>query len=338
VFKAKALPKMPRQISEMAKLPVRQFITAGSADEMVPAQSVFTPAFIDALRYGLGDLYKDGYVTGEELGLYLKSKVPQHTDQTPQYGKIKDYKLARGDFVFIAGKGRNQISQTVQPHQQTSVPVSPVPMAPVPVSPVPATPVFKPDSDRDGVTDEQDKCPNNTHAELANGIYKTGAQRGCPLDRDQDGLPDYRDKCPRNRTEELAQGVDTSGCPLDSDQDGVANYQDHCPRNRSTELAQGVNPRGCPLDSDKDGVADYRDSCSYNTSKEVSQGIDASGCPKDSDRDGVANYQDHCPRNTSKEISKGVDSRGCPLDKDSDGVADYRDYYPLPNTYRLYLE
>ncbi|MEK8021318.1 MAG: caspase family protein, partial [Candidatus Parabeggiatoa sp.] len=63
VFKAKALPKMPRQISQMAELPVRQFITAGSADESVPAKSVFTPAFVDALRYGLGDLYKGGYVT-----------------------------------------------------------------------------------------------------------------------------------------------------------------------------------------------------------------------------------------------------------------------------------
>jgi len=110
VFKARNLPKMPRQISQAAKEPVRQFITAGSANEVVPAKSVFTPAFIDALRYGWGDLYKDGYVTGEELGLYLKNKVPLHSAQTPQYGKIEDYELSRGDFVFFVG-GEQEISK-----------------------------------------------------------------------------------------------------------------------------------------------------------------------------------------------------------------------------------
>jgi uncharacterized caspase-like protein len=102
VFKAKNLPKIPlRQITQAAQLPVRQFITAGSANETVPAKSVFAPVFVDALRYGFGDTNKDGYVTGQELGLYLWNKVPKHTEQTPQYGKIKDYELSRGDFVFV---------------------------------------------------------------------------------------------------------------------------------------------------------------------------------------------------------------------------------------------
>ena len=103
VFQAKALPKVPRQLTQATKLPVRQFITAGSADETVPASSTFTPAFVDALKYGWGDLTHDGYVTGQELGLYLQSEVPKHARQTPQFGKIKDYKLSRGDFVFFVG-------------------------------------------------------------------------------------------------------------------------------------------------------------------------------------------------------------------------------------------
>ncbi len=103
VFKAKELPKVPRQITKLAKEPVRQFITAGSENETVPAKSVFTPAFVDALQFGLGDLTHDGYITGQELGLYLQGEVPEHTDQTPQYGKIRDYELSRGDFVFIVG-------------------------------------------------------------------------------------------------------------------------------------------------------------------------------------------------------------------------------------------
>ncbi|RKZ36635.1 MAG: hypothetical protein DRQ49_17630, partial [Gammaproteobacteria bacterium] len=105
VFKAKDLPKIPPQISQAAALSVRQFITAGSANETVPAQSVFALVFVDALRHGFGDTNKDGYVTGQELGLYLWNKVPQHTEQTPQYGKIQDYKLSRGDFVFVVGSG-----------------------------------------------------------------------------------------------------------------------------------------------------------------------------------------------------------------------------------------
>lgn len=100
VFKAKDLPERPPHISRATTLPVRQYITAGDARESVPAKSVFTPAFIDALDYGWGDLNGDGYVSGTELGLYLQEKVPQHSRQNPQYGKIKDYELARGDFIF----------------------------------------------------------------------------------------------------------------------------------------------------------------------------------------------------------------------------------------------
>jgi uncharacterized caspase-like protein len=102
IFKQRDLPRQPAHISRLTAEPVRQFITAGSAGEPVPAASVFTPAFIDALKYGTGDLNGDGYVSGTELGLYLQEKVPQHTAQTPQYGKINDYKLSRGDFIFLA--------------------------------------------------------------------------------------------------------------------------------------------------------------------------------------------------------------------------------------------
>jgi hypothetical protein len=91
---------MPPHISMLTAEPVRQFITAGSAGEAVPANSVFTPAFIDGLAHGLADLDKDGYITGTELGVYLQGRVPLHVKQTPQFGKINDYELSRGDFVF----------------------------------------------------------------------------------------------------------------------------------------------------------------------------------------------------------------------------------------------
>ena len=231
VFKAKNLSKIPRQISQAAEEPVRQFITAGSAEETVPAKSVFTPAFIDALRFGWGDLYKDGYITGQELGLYLKSKVPEHIEQTPQYGKIKDYELSRGDFVFISGGNQIPEPPVIPPVAALSVPTAPVPIP-------------KRDSDGDAVTDDQDQCPRNTAAEISKGVYKSGSRKGCPIDSDNDRVPDYRDNCPHNRSNEISQGVDSRGCPLDSDRDSVADYQDACP---NTSSGITVKENGCSI-------------------------------------------------------------------------------------------
>lgn len=103
VFKTRALPDDPPHISAMTARPVVQFITAGSANDEVPASSVFTPAFVDALRHGRGDLNADGFVTGTELGLHLQLELPQYVRQLPQYGKHPDYERAQGDFVFVAG-------------------------------------------------------------------------------------------------------------------------------------------------------------------------------------------------------------------------------------------
>jgi len=67
----------------------------------VPARSVFTPSFVRGVG-GEADLDGDGYVTGTELGIYLRKKVLAYeTGQTPQYGKIKDPDLDEGDFVFV---------------------------------------------------------------------------------------------------------------------------------------------------------------------------------------------------------------------------------------------
>ena len=92
---------IPKSISDSVKYPVRQFITAGRANEPVPDQSVFKQAFLDLLAGRDAEPIPDHYITGEELGLYLKTKVPQYNpSQHPQYGKIKDPRLDKGDFVF----------------------------------------------------------------------------------------------------------------------------------------------------------------------------------------------------------------------------------------------
>jgi outer membrane protein OmpA-like peptidoglycan-associated protein len=57
-----------------------------------------------------------------------------------------------------------------------------------------------PDSDNDGINDEEDKCPNTPG--LAN-------YSGCPApDRDNDGINDDEDKCP-----DIAGTAKNNGCP-----------------------------------------------------------------------------------------------------------------------------
>ena len=92
----------PESISDNIKYPVRQFITAGRAGETVPDKSVFKQTFLDLLEGREKEPFPDGYITGEELGYYLKHKVPEYNAaQHPQYGKIRNPKLDKGDFVFV---------------------------------------------------------------------------------------------------------------------------------------------------------------------------------------------------------------------------------------------
>ncbi len=92
----------PEVLSDKVRYPVRQFITAGRANEPVPDHSVFKQAFLDLLEGRAREPIPDGYITGEELGLYLKNTVPEYNPaQHPQYGKIRDPRLDKGDFVFV---------------------------------------------------------------------------------------------------------------------------------------------------------------------------------------------------------------------------------------------
>ena len=90
----------PLRISTTTAQPVRQFLSAGSANETVPAQSVFTPVMIRAMN-GAADIDNDGFVTGTELGNFVQREFLAHrTGQTPQVGKIRDIRFDVGDIVF----------------------------------------------------------------------------------------------------------------------------------------------------------------------------------------------------------------------------------------------
>lgn len=112
---------IPENINYKTALPVRQFITSGSPDETVPDESIFRRQFVAALE-GEGDVDRDGYVTATELGEFLQKKVINYSKNTqhPQYGKIRDPNLDKGDFVFaIAPEGSDPIRKSLEFERET---------------------------------------------------------------------------------------------------------------------------------------------------------------------------------------------------------------------------
>lgn len=85
--------------------PVRDFMTAGAADQRTPNPSLFTPAFILGVA-GMADLNHDGIVRASELALWVRDKVANSSanNTTPRSGKIpvvpQDFDPNGGDVVF----------------------------------------------------------------------------------------------------------------------------------------------------------------------------------------------------------------------------------------------
>ena len=83
------------------------------------------------------------------------------------------------------------------------------------------------DTDKDGIPDNKDACPEVPGLKEFNG---------CP-DTDGDGIADKDDKCP-----DVAGPAENGGCPWpDTDGDGVLDKDDLCP-----EVAGPASNKGCP--------------------------------------------------------------------------------------------
>jgi uncharacterized caspase-like protein len=135
IFKVRSASSPPSYLERKMSLPVRQYITAGDANEPVPAHSLFTPLLIRGLD-GAADMNHDGYITGSELGEYLPEAMANYTKaQNPQYGKIRDPRLDEGDIVFRA--------LTPSPEPATAILTPPSPGPPATRLPTP-TPISTP--------------------------------------------------------------------------------------------------------------------------------------------------------------------------------------------------
>ncbi|MBN1612484.1 MAG: OmpA family protein [Polyangiaceae bacterium] len=120
------------------------------------------------------------------------------------------------------------------------------------------------DSDKDGVPDNLDTCPDTPAV----------TSDGCPPDTDGDGVRDPDDYCPREK------GQAPKGCPdLDADKDSILLPCDQCPEEA------GVAPDGCPVrDTDGDGIMDDVDKCPKEP--ETKNGYeDTDGCPDEIPRE-----------------------------------------------------
>ena len=137
------------------------------------------------------------------------------------------------------------------------------------------------DSDKDGIPDNKDSCPEEP------GLKEFD---GCP-DTDGDKIPDNKDNCPEEFGAEIM-----NGCP-DTDGDSVADNEDECPEQEGL-----VELNGCP-DADGDSVADKDDECPEEPGDEENK-----GCPwPDTDGDGVSDNIDACPDEAGSE-----ENNGCP--------------------------
>jgi formylglycine-generating enzyme required for sulfatase activity len=134
--------QVPPIIDDKIQSKVRQYITSGGEDESVPDKSYFKTCLLQGLD-GYADLNKDNYVTGIELGSYLKDNVVNYSNKTqhPQYGTINDPKLDKGDFVFA-------MNTKVEPLAPIISNLKPTPQ--VTVVAEPTTGSIKVDSNREG--------------------------------------------------------------------------------------------------------------------------------------------------------------------------------------------
>ncbi|HYG38277.1 MAG TPA: PorP/SprF family type IX secretion system membrane protein [Cytophagales bacterium] len=146
------------------------------------------------------------------LGYSLNDFISLNYAYDMSFGEIKQYNSGSHEIILSLKLNKKQKKA-----------------APAPVVIVETAPIVV-DTDKDGIEDKLDECPN---------IAGTSSNKGCPekVDADKDGIVDEEDKCPQE-----AGLRELGGClPEDKDKDGISDKEDKCP-----EVAGAKETGGCP--------------------------------------------------------------------------------------------
>lgn len=164
----------------------------------------------------------------------------------------------------------------------------------------------KPDSDSDGVVDDEDNCPTTANADQIDDNMN-GIGDACEgSDTDGDGWSDDVDNCPAVSNGDQAD-FDNDGigdaCDDDIDNDGLTNDVDNCDFEYDpTNTCAGSS---IPTDTDSDGVPDSEDDFPNDATEQ-----------HDADADGVGDNSDVCPyisnpgQSAADCADPGVDMQG----------------------------
>src|SRR5229473_3485035 len=91
----------PNVVARLMEKPARDIITAGSANERVPAHSPIPKLLLAALS-GEADRYRNGVISAADIKSYLRDQVLNlpGVSLTPQQGRLQDPNFAEGEFLF----------------------------------------------------------------------------------------------------------------------------------------------------------------------------------------------------------------------------------------------
>ena len=178
------------------------------------------------------------------LGIGVAKDAANFTAFAPM-GLGLQFKAKQGSFLHIFGTHNAEATKLTKMHMNYGISYSfPLKLKEKKAIALPTAPIHV-DQDDDGVSNENDDCPERS------GLLK---YKGCPVpDEDGDGINDENDKCPN------AEGsVQYRGCPVpDTDKDGIPDDKDDC-----LTVAGLPGYKGCAIpDTDKDGLNDELDQC-----------------------------------------------------------------------------
>jgi hypothetical protein len=156
---------------------------------------------------------------------------------------------------------------------------------------------------------------------------------GClPPDSDNDGVPDDEDNCPAvPNTDQADFDGDGIGdvCDPDDDNDDVADEADNCQFVPNTDQADfdgdGAGD-ACDQDDDNDDVADEADNCQFvpNTDQADFDGDElGNACDPDADNDDVADEADAC---LFTPLGSIINTDGCSIAQLCPADADYKNH------------